>query len=156
MTSISTVLTRRRRRHLRAVPEVAARPGRAPIAVTDGMGQMGLGLTFVVLAVILALIGSVMVLSASSVAAVEEGGSSFSVFFRQCLWLAAGLLAMFAAARTDYHRWSRWVPVLVFGSIALLLLVLVPGLGISVNGRNFPAGQMWVAGISYSGDPFNR
>lgn len=105
----------------------------------DAQGQLALGTTMVFLVVLLSLIGSVMILSASSVAALELGGSSFSVFFRQCAWLVVGLVGLYAGARIDYHRWAGWVPTLVVGSLGLLLLVLVPGVGIDVNGA-----QRWI------------
>ena len=105
----------------------------------DGEVQAGLGVAMVVLVVLLSLIGSVMILSASSVAAVDLGGSSFSVFFKQCAWLVVGLGALFLGARVDYHRWADRVPLLVLGSVALLVLVLVPGIGINVNGA-----QRWI------------
>lgn len=118
-------------------------PGRlrlvpAPRTV-DGERQTGLGVAMVVLVVLLSLIGSVMILSASSVAAVDLGGSSFSVFFKQCAWLGVGLVAMVIGARTDYRRWADRVPLLVIGTVGLLVLVLVPGIGLTVNGA-----QRWI------------
>ncbi|MDZ7673659.1 MAG: putative lipid II flippase FtsW [Acidimicrobiales bacterium] len=105
----------------------------------DAESQAVLGVTLVVLVVLLSLIGSVMILSASSVIAAEVGGSAFSVFLRQCAWLVVGFVGLYVGARIDYHRWTSLVPVLVIGSIALLGMVLVPGVGISVNGA-----QRWL------------
>lgn len=119
-----------RRRHLRVVPDRAA---------DAGEGQIGLGVVFALLVIGLGLIGSIMILSASSVSALERGGSSFSIFFRQCAWLAVGTVALAVVARIDYHRWAGLVPVLVLGSIGMLGLVLVPGIGVSVNGA-----QRWI------------
>ncbi len=121
---------RRGRPRLRVVPEATS--------AEDG-SQVALTATLVVLVVLLGLIGSVMILSASSVTASADGGSSFGVFFRQCGWLAVGLAGMYLASRVDYHRWASWVPVLVLGSIGLLVAVLIPGVGISVNGA-----QRWL------------
>jgi cell division protein FtsW len=133
---------RRPRPRLRLVPdhgEVADRAGAAGGATSS----QRLGLTLVVVVALLALLGSVMILSASSVWSVEEAGSAFAVFVRQCMWLAIASVALVAGARLDYHRWSRLVPVLVLGSLTLLLLVLVPGVGVSVNGA-----QRWL-GIGF-------
>jgi cell division protein FtsW len=105
--------------------------------VDDPQATLGAGM--VVLVVILSLIGSVMILSASSVAALDLGGSSFAVFFKQCAWLAMGLVFLTVGAKLDYHRWASWVPLLVVGSFGLLVAVLVPGVGISVNGA-----QRWI------------
>lgn len=120
-----------------------------PMPTADvGERQTGLGVAMVVLVVLLSLIGSVMILSASSVAAVDLGGSSFSVFFKQCMWLFVGLGALLIGARTDYHRWASAVPVLVLGSVGLLLLVLVPGVGINVNGA-----QRWIGAGGFQLQP---
>jgi len=95
--------------------------------------------TFVVLLAVLALlnmIGLVMVLSASSVNALHEYGSSFYYFNRQVMWVALGVVALLLAARIDYHRWQRLGLPLLALSMLLLVLVLVPGFGISVNGSS--------------------
>jgi cell division protein FtsW len=83
---------------------------------------------------VLIVIGLVMVLSASSVQAQRESGSTWSYFLRQSLWTAVGLVAMRLVSRIDYRFWRRFVPLLLLASFALLVLVLVPGLGVQVNG----------------------
>jgi len=109
------------------------------VATSGASGPQRLGLSLVVVVAVLSLLGSVMILSASSVWAIEETGSAFAIFVRQCLWLIISSAALFVGARTDYHRWARGVPVLVLGSLGLLVLVLVPGIGVSVNGA-----QRWL------------
>src|SRR4051794_19482825 len=54
--------------------------------------------------VVLNLIGLVMVLSASSVTALHQEGSSYYYFERQLMWLAVGTVAFVLALRPDYHR----------------------------------------------------
>ncbi len=116
------------------------RDARADAAVEPVVSpQGGLGLAVAGLVLVLALLGSVMILSASSVAALEDAGSSFAVFVRQCLWLVLGCIALGVGAKVDHHRWARAVPVLVIGAFGLLLAVLVPGLGVEVNGA-----QRWI------------
>lgn len=156
--SVSGIRSRRRsetRRPSREGDRHASRPrggGRLRLVATpktaDGELQAGLGVAMVVLVVLLSLIGSVMILSASSVAAVDLGGSSFSVFFRQCAWLVVGLGALFVGARIDYHRWADRVPVLVIGSVGLLMAVLIPGIGINVNGA-----QRWIGAAGFQLQP---
>lgn len=83
---------------------------------------------------VLALVGLVMVFSASSVASLSVYGSAWVVFGRQLAWMALAVAAFAVASRFDYHRWQRWsVPLLVI-SLVLLALVLVPGVGIYVSG----------------------
>ena len=84
----------------------------------------------------LTVLGLVMVLSASSVQALRNHGSSWYFFNRQLLWVAMGSIALVATSRVDYRRW-RTIAVPVLGlSIALMVLVLVPGIGIRVSGSS--------------------
>ncbi|MGH9032504.1 MAG: putative lipid II flippase FtsW [Acidimicrobiia bacterium] len=83
---------------------------------------------------VLNIIGVVMVLSASSVASLTNYGSAWYFFQRQVLWTALGVVAFMVTARIDYHAWRRWVLPLLVLSVALLVLVLVPGIGIYVAG----------------------
>jgi cell division protein FtsW len=82
----------------------------------------------------LLVIGLVMVLSASSVQAQQESGSTWTYFLRQSMWTVLGLGVAVFTARFDYRRWRRLVPVLMVVSLVLLVFVLVPGLGVQVNG----------------------
>ena len=85
-------------------------------------------------AVVLVALGLVMILSASSISAFADYGSSFTFFRKQLLWAIVAFGAYFASSRIDYHRW-RGVSFLFYAvSAALLVIVLVPGIGISVGG----------------------
>ena len=87
--------------------------------------------------VVLNLVGLVMVLSASSVTALYEYGSSFHFFLRQAVWVAAGFIALAVATRVDYHQWRRLAIPLVAVTAVLLVAVLV--VGREVNGA-----QRWL------------
>ncbi len=81
--------------------------------------------------------GAVMVYSASSPQGVlaGHGGTGTGVFVRYLVFGALGLAAMQLFAKTGtklLHR--RLVNMLLLGSFVLLLAVLVPGLGVQVNG----------------------
>jgi cell division protein FtsW len=82
------------------------------------------------------LVGLVMVLSASSVSALYEYGSSWFLFKRQLLWMGLGIVAMFVVMRVDYHWWRRRTNFILIGTGLLMALVLVPGLGVNVNGSS--------------------
>jgi cell division protein FtsW len=89
-------------------------------------------LLLLVVVVVLNLVGLVMVLSASSVVALHDNGSSWYYFVRQSIWLGVGGVALVFAMQVDYHRWQRWArPVLL---VALAMLVLVLLVGVEVNG----------------------
>jgi cell division protein FtsW len=83
---------------------------------------------------VLNIVGLVMILSASSVAALSDYGSSWYFFDRQLIWAVGGVAAFVAASSVDYHVWRRLAPWLLGISVAGLFLVLVPGVGIMVDG----------------------
>ena len=83
---------------------------------------------------LLCLLGLMMVLSASSVEALHSYGGAWMFFQRQVLWVALGAVAMVTAARVDYHRWRPLVRPVLFVTVALLVVVLLPGLGVTVGG----------------------
>ena len=80
-------------------------------------------------ALLLAGLGLVMVLSASSVVSYRASGSSFTVFQKQLLWVFIGLPAMWLAVRIPVKaiRVLAW-PMLALSFVGLLL-VFVPGIG---------------------------
>jgi cell division protein FtsW len=83
---------------------------------------------------LLLLIGLVMVFSASSIEAAKAGQPAWLPGVRQIAFALVGLVGMFVALRLPIGRlrqWSGWGILVVF---ALLLLVLVPGLGLRLNG----------------------
>ncbi len=90
--------------------------------------------------------GAVMVYSASSPIGVLGGsGLGTSEFVRYLLFAALGLCAMQLFARRGLALLTeRMVRLMLIGSIGLLLLVLVPGFGVTVNGarRWFQAGPI--------------
>jgi len=83
---------------------------------------------------VLNIVGLVMILSASSVAALSDYGSSWYFFDRQLMWAVFGAVAFVAASSIDYHHWRRWSPIILAIAILGLVVVLVPGIGITING----------------------
>jgi cell division protein FtsW len=79
-------------------------------------------------------LGLVMVLSASSVTSYANSGSSFSVFVKQLMWVAIGIPLLLIAQRMSTRALRMLAYPLLLVSIGGLLLVLVPGVGITVNG----------------------
>jgi cell division protein FtsW len=91
--------------------------------------------------------GAVMVYSASSPLGVlsQRGGNGAGDFIRYLLFGGVGLVAMQVLSRHGLEIFTpRLVTILLFGSFGLLLLVLVPGFGVEVNGarRWFSAGPI--------------
>ena len=92
------------------------------------------GLTVVVVA--LCAVGLVMVLSASAADAQNLYGSPWYQFQRQALWLVIGALALALAARTDLARVRALARPLLWLTLGLLCLVLLPFAGQTVNGAS--------------------
>lgn len=88
---------------------------------------------FVAVTVLLG-IGVVMVYSASAVESYATYGDSQHFLKRQLLWALLGLGAMIVTMNIDYWHLRKLSRIGLVGSLALLALVLVPGVGRSVNG----------------------
>jgi cell division protein FtsW len=84
----------------------------------------------------LCLLGLPLVLSASFVDAIEVGGSPYSLFERQALFLGIGLVVAVAASRISMEQLRRLRFVLLGGGLVLLLAVFVPGIGHGAGGSS--------------------
>ncbi|MFI5716639.1 putative lipid II flippase FtsW [Nocardia sp. NPDC051750] len=88
----------------------------------------------VTIATLLTVLGLVMVLSASSVEAYADDGSAYKLFVDQAMFAVIGAVLFYLALRIPL-RWLRQASFPLFGlSVLLLVLVLVPGIGSTVNG----------------------
>ena len=84
--------------------------------------------------VALLALGLVMVASASVSLADRQFGQPFHYSIRQFLFVGAGLAAAAAVMRTRLLYWEKGGVVLLIIGIALLVTVLIPGVGRQVNG----------------------
>ncbi|MBC7463294.1 MAG: putative lipid II flippase FtsW [Actinobacteria bacterium] len=80
-------------------------------------------------------LGLTMVLSASSIHSLEVNGSSFAIVIRQFLFLLVALPLAYLAARLPLRVWTSLARVALVGSIVLLIILQIPGMGVSVNGN---------------------
>ena len=80
-------------------------------------------------------LGLVMVLSASSIHSLETSGSSFSIVLRQFIFLIIALPIGIVSSRLPIKTWKFIARFSFLGSILLLLLLQVPGMGNTVNGN---------------------
>ena len=85
---------------------------------------------------LLLALGIVMLASASSVKGNAVYKDSNYFLIRQLLWLGAAVVAGGVTYSVDYHRWQKWWPYI--GAIAgvFLVLVLVPHVGVKINGSH--------------------
>ncbi len=90
--------------------------------------------------------GLVMVTSASVAFAYTQHESAFYYAERQAAWMLIGFVALFVLSRVDYHRLRPLAPAGAVTVVLLMLLVLVPHLGVTVNGarRWFDAGPLGI------------
>ncbi len=85
----------------------------------------------IAIVVMLSVLGLAMVLSASSIDALQLYGSPWAIFSKQVMWMLVGASAMVFAATKISMKNLQWIssPFLVICFIGLLA-VLVPGLGV--------------------------
>jgi len=82
----------------------------------------------------LLLIGLVMVTSASVSVAERSLNNPFYYFEHQLIFVLLGLAACAIAVTIPMHIWERLAVPLMITAFAMLVLVLIPGIGHSVNG----------------------
>ena len=86
--------------------------------------------------VVLALLGLgvVMVYSASAILATDRFRDAHFFLKKQLFWAVLGLGVMWGVMAVDYRRWRPLVSPLLALAFVLLVLVLVPPFGQSING----------------------
>ena len=89
---------------------------------------------------LLNIIGLVMVLSASSVVSLQETGSSWTYFVKQAEWMVIGLMVAIVLVHVDLNRLRKFSLAAVVLCGVGLLVVHVPGLGVTANGAT-----RWIA-----------
>ena len=122
---------------IRTSPRPKAKPAAAPPKPKRPPYDTGKDSGWLLLGAIVAMlstIGLMMVLSASSVEALRSYGGAWVFFQRQAMWVAIGALALVATALLDYRHWRRAVLPMVAVSFVLLVVVLLPGVGITAGG----------------------
>ncbi|WP_440712610.1 putative lipid II flippase FtsW [Gordonia sp. FQ] len=97
------------------------------------------------LAAILTVFGLIMVQSASSVEGYSESHSAYGAFAMQVVFAIIGWILFYVVLRLPIRFFRRFATFGLLVSLALLILVLVPHLGVKVDGA-----RRWfeVAGVS--------
>jgi cell division protein FtsW len=113
-----------------------------PTSKRDGLH---LDRVIIILTAALLLIGLVMVTSASVTLAAREG-NTFFYLERQFIFSIVGIVFASCAVRIPTSVWQRSGFMLLIISLVMLVLVLVPGIGHSVNGS-----RRWIhlAGMNF-------
>lgn len=99
-----------------------------PVTLPDaGIGRGWEPAAVVLLTLLLLAFGLVTLYSASSVLAWRQNLPDTYFVFRQAGGAALGLVVLAACALVPYERWARWAWPLLWTSVALLLVIVLPG-----------------------------
>ncbi|SLM47904.1 Lipid II flippase FtsW [Nitrospira japonica] len=90
--------------------------------------------TLLVVTLTLALVGLVMVFSASAIMAANRFQDPEFFLKRQVAWLGMGVLMMHAMSRVDYLLWKKLAIPILICMVLLLIVVLIPGVGVVTKG----------------------
>ena len=82
---------------------------------------------FLALVLMLTVIGLIMLFSASFPSALNEHGDALYFIRSQVIFAAAGIAAMMAMSKINYQRLRGVATLALIGSLALLVLVVLPG-----------------------------
>ena len=83
---------------------------------------------------VLLAMGIIMILSASAPSALATTGNSYTYVKKQFAFAIVGIVLMFVISKIDYRFYKKYYWPIYFASWIILLLVLVPGIGVSVKG----------------------
>jgi cell division protein FtsW len=111
--------------------QAAVLPQRAHLAVVDEWLAVCVG--------VLIVLGAVMVYSASIALPDAPRFARYTpthFLIRHVLFICVGVAAAVVIFRVPMAVWQRHAPVLFLVGVALLVLVLIPGIGKNVNGAN--------------------
>ena len=90
--------------------------------------------TLCITVLVLLAMGIIMVLSASAPSSLSSTGNSYTYVGKQLLFAVVGIIVMFTMSKIDYRFLKKYYWIIYHISWIILLLVLVPSLGHSVNG----------------------
>jgi cell division protein FtsW len=91
-------------------------------------------ISLLMIVAILVCVGVVMIYSASAIYAHGNMGDSMYFLKRHLLYLLIGLAMMFIAMSMDINIIRRWAKPVLFVSVSLLVLVLIPHIGREASG----------------------
>jgi len=120
-----------------SIRQAAAAPFGGGVATRGTRAMLVYDASLAWTALLLLAFGLVMVYSASiamSEVSAHTGNRAWYFLMRHGIFLAVGLLAAAVASQVPVKTWQRLAPWLFIAGGALLALVLIPGIGKSVNG----------------------
>lgn len=122
MTQEERRLRAEQREHMKEMEQAAIEAGKGPVDVP-----------FLILVLLLTGVGLIMLFSASFPSAYYETGKPTHYFVRQGIFALAGIVAMLFISRINYSRFRGVARFALLVSVILLVLVIIPGVGITRN-----------------------
>ncbi|MFD2044013.1 stage V sporulation protein E [Ornithinibacillus salinisoli] len=104
--------------------------------------------TLLTIVILLLIVGIVMVFSSSYIWAEYKYSDTFYFLKRQLLFAGAGVIAMLFAMLTPYNTWGKYAKIVLLVCFFLLLIVLIPGIGMTRGGA-----QSWIGVGAFSIQP---
>src|SRR5215467_7172885 len=99
-----------------------------------GTRRVAMDHTLLFVTLTLALMGLVMVFSASAIVAGNRFQDPEFFLKRQIAWLGFGFMLMHLMSRIDYTLWKKLSIPLLLCMLVLLVAVLIPGIGVAAKG----------------------
>ncbi len=93
----------------------------------------------IITTLLLSIFGLVMVFSSSYVWAYDHFGNFYFFIQRQIIWFGIGLILFSLVMHIPFTRYEKLSPFIICGSVFALVLVLIPGIGVEINGA-----QRWI------------
>ena len=130
MTKEERLMRQEQRERAKAIEAAAREAGRGP-----------LDLPYLLLVLMLVGVGLIMLFSASFPSAYYEKGNPAYYLIRQGLFAVVGIVTMTIIGKTNYERFRGAARIALIGSIILLVIVLIPGVG---TGKLTHGAQRWI------------
>ena len=109
-----------------------------------------LDLPFLLLTMMLLVVGLIMLFSASFPSAQAYENDPMYYVKRQAIFAVIGVFAMFVVGRINYQRFRSMAKYAFYGSLLLLVLVIIPGVGIT---RNYSTRWLGIPGTALTLQP---
>lgn len=147
MMSVGTSSPKRKRQRTLSDRKLGEFPGVEPVMKPVDSG--------VLISLALLLMAGLVVLFSASYYNFQDQGDAFAKIRQQLVGIGVGTVAMVVLSRIDYRLWRKpWAMTgMLAVSAVLLILVLVPGIGVYVNGS-----RRWLnlAGMSFQPSEFAK
>jgi len=87
-----------------------------------------------VIVMFLTCIGILMVFSASGMVSLNQYQTGFYILWKELIWVGISIVMMFVTAFFDYRYFRKFGTLVLCVAIFLMVVVLIPHVGIKVNG----------------------